>query len=56
MATNIPLTGKFRVTCEFKRKGNWEKPICFLGRHTLIIYIAHEVIFTIIFVLLDLIF
>ncbi len=40
----------------FKRKGNWEKPICFLGRHTLIIYIAHEVIFTIIFVLLDLIF
>lgn len=23
MATNIPLTGKFRVTCEFKRKGNW---------------------------------
>ena len=23
MATNIPLTGKFRVTCEFKKKGNW---------------------------------
>lgn len=23
MATNIPLTGKFRVTCEYKRKGNW---------------------------------
>lgn len=23
MATNIPLTGKFKVTCEFKRKGNW---------------------------------
>lgn len=23
MVTNIPLTGKFRVTCEFKRKGNW---------------------------------
>ena len=33
----------------FKKKGNWEKPICFLGRHTLIIYIAHEVIFTLIF-------
>ncbi len=39
----------------FSKKGNWEKPICFLGRHTLIIYIAHEVIFTIIFVLLDMI-
>ena len=39
----------------FKKKGNWERPICFLGRHTLIIYIAHEVIFTIIFVLLDMI-
>ena len=23
MSTNIPLTGKFRVTCEYKRKGNW---------------------------------
>lgn len=23
MATNIPLTGKFNVTCEYKRKGNW---------------------------------
>lgn len=23
MATNIPLTGKFKVTCEFKRKGKW---------------------------------
>ena len=21
MATNIPLTGKFEVTCEYKRKG-----------------------------------
>ena len=40
----------------FKKKENWEKPICFLGRHTLLIYIAHEVIFTGIFVLLDLIF
>ena len=28
---------------------NWEKPICFLGCHTLIIYVAHEVIFTLIF-------
>ena len=32
-----------------KKKGNWEKPICFLGRHTLFIYIAHEVIFTLVF-------
>ena len=23
MSTNIPLTGKFQVTCEYKRKGNW---------------------------------
>ena len=21
--TNIPLSGEFRVTCEFKRQGNW---------------------------------
>ena len=38
------------------KRGNWEKPICFLGRHTLIIYIAHEVIFTIIFMLIGLAF
>lgn len=23
MATNIPLTGEFRVTCVYKKKGNW---------------------------------
>lgn len=23
MATNIPLTGNFKVTCEYKRKGSW---------------------------------
>lgn len=23
MSTNIPLTGNFKVTCEYKRKGNW---------------------------------
>ena len=34
------------------KKGNWEKPICFLGRHTLLIYIAHEVIFTGLFMLI----
>ncbi len=37
-----------------KNKKNWEKPICFLGRHTLLIYIAHEVIFTGIFMLIGL--
>lgn len=37
-------------------KGNWEKPICLLGRHTLIVYLLHEIIFTAIFMLLDLIF
>lgn len=42
-------------TSLISKKGKWERPICFLGRHTLIIYIAHEVIFTIIFVVLDLI-
>jgi len=24
-----------------KHKGNWEKPICFLGRHSLIVYLSH---------------
>lgn len=33
----------------FAKKGNWEKPICFLGRHTLLIYIGHEILFTLIF-------
>lgn len=31
------------------KKGRWEKPICLLGRHTLIIYVLHEIIFTGIF-------
>ena len=33
----------------FVKKGNWEKPFCFLGRHTLVIYIGHEILFTLIF-------
>ena len=37
----------------FPKRSNWEKPICYLGRHTLFIYIAHEIIFTIIFVVLE---
>lgn len=36
-------------------KKNWERTFCFLGRHTLIIYIAHEVLFTLIFMLIGLI-
>ena len=35
------------------KKGNWERPICFLGRHTLFVYVGHEIIFTAIFILLD---
>ena len=23
MATNLPFTGRFKVTCEYGRKGNW---------------------------------
>ena len=41
-------------TSLIKNKKNWERPICFLGRHTLIIYIAHEVIFTGLFMLIAL--
>lgn len=36
-------------TSVIARKGNWERPICFLGRHTLLIYVAHEIIFTLVF-------
>lgn len=38
----------------FKRKFNWERPICFIGRHTLIIYVLHQVVFIPIFMLLNL--
>lgn len=34
-------------------KKEFERPICFLGRHTLFIYIAHEILFTLIFMGLD---
>ena len=30
----------------FKKKGNWERPICLLGRHTLIVYVLQEIILT----------
>ena len=38
-----------------KHKGNWERAFCFMGRHTLLIYVAHEVLFTLIFMLIGLI-
>lgn len=41
MATNIPLTGDFRVTCEFKRKGNWAA-----GWHTGIDLVGDEKIYS----------
>ena len=37
MATNIPLTGDFRVTCEYRRKGNWAA-----GWHTGIDLVAND--------------
>jgi len=37
----------------FKRH-NWEKPICFLGRHSLIIYMTHFVVMMVIFSLIGL--
>ena len=38
--TNIPLTGEFKVTCEFKRKGNW-----MAGWHTGIDLVGDEKIY-----------
>ena len=40
MATNIPLTGEFRVTCEYKRKGNWAA-----GWHTGIDLVGSDTIY-----------
>ena len=40
MATNIPLTGEFRVTCEYKRRGNWAA-----GWHTGIDLVGNEIIY-----------
>ena len=34
-------------------KYNWEKPFCFLGRHTLVIYLGHIVVLLIIFAILN---
>ena len=38
------------------KKGNWERPICLLGRHTLIVYVLHEIILTGLFMLIGLAF
>ena len=38
-----------------KHKGNWEKFFCFCGRHSLIIYVVHQIILVPIFMLLNLI-
>lgn len=40
MATNIPLTGTFNVTCEYKRKGNWA-----CGHHTGIDLVGEDTIY-----------
>ena len=40
----------------FPKKGAWEKPICLLGRHTLIVYVVHEIILTGLFMLIGLAF
>lgn len=41
MATNIPLTGEFRVTCEYYKKGNWA-----CGHHTGIDLVGDEKIYS----------
>jgi len=33
--------------------GNWEKPICFLGRHTFLIYIGHQAVLMGIFIIVN---
>ena len=38
----------------FKKRHEWERPICFVGRHTLVIYVFHQVVFIPIFMLLNL--
>ena len=37
----------------FKHKFNWERPVCFLGRHTLLIYFGQIVVILGIFTLID---
>ena len=35
-----------------KRRGNWERPFCFMGRHSLLIYLGHQFIMLPIFILI----
>lgn len=37
-----------------KRKGAWEKPFCFIGRHSLIFYLTHQLLFVGLFSLIGL--
>ena len=39
----------------FPHRYEWERPVCFLGRHTLIIYLAHFIIMRGIFMIINLI-
>lgn len=39
----------------FPKRGEWERPFCFVGRHTLIIYLAHFLIVRGIFIIINLI-
>ena len=39
----------------FPKRGEWERPICFVGRHTLIIYLVHFLLIRGIFVIINLI-
>ena len=46
---------KERKQSLLSRRGEWERPICFIGRHTLIIYLAHFLVIRGIFILISLI-
>ena len=37
----------------FPKRGEWERPICFIGRHTLIIYLAHFIVIRGIFIIIN---
>ena len=39
----------------FPNRKEWERPVCFLGRHTLIIYLAHFIVMRGIFMIINLI-
>jgi uncharacterized membrane protein len=36
-----------------KHRGNWERPLCFMGRHSLLFYVCHQMILIPFFLLLD---